>query len=32
MQVGNQLESASYTSNCNEVIFMAKINKEIIYA
>lgn len=32
MQVGNQLESDSYTSNCNEVIFMVKINKEIIYA
>lgn len=32
MQVGNQLESVSYTSNCNEVIFMVKINKEIIYA
>ena len=32
MQVGNQIESASYTSNCNEVIFMVKINKEIIYA
>lgn len=32
MQVGNQLESVSYTSNCNEVIFMVKINQEIIYA
>ena len=32
MKVGNQIESASFTSNCNEVIFMVKINTEIIYA